>query len=140
MWTDICCDLKPLSKKKAQLQMLARKGASGWQSERSRATSYNRREDKGHLKIKQKNESRRVYWMPVLARGKLHIELLGSEFPGDKVEAMPEFVEKLKKAIKMRFPVRANSRALSLLTEAKASTKAMGRAPRSLTKRCGSTA
>ena len=36
--------------------------------------------------------------MPVLARGKLHIELLGSEFPGDKVEAMPEFVEKLKKA------------------------------------------
>ena len=42
--------------------------------------------------------------MPVLARGKLHIELLGSEFPGDKVEAMPEFVEKLKKAIKVRFP------------------------------------
>ena len=104
LWTDICCDLQPLSKKKAQLQILARKGASGWQSERSRATSYNRREDKGHLKIKQKNESRRIYWMPVLARGKLHIEFLGSEFPGDKVEAMPEFVEKLKKATKMCRP------------------------------------
>ena len=64
------------------------------------------REDKGQLKIKQKKESRRVYWMPILARGKLHVELLGSEFPGDKVEGMEEFVEKLAKAVRMRFPDR----------------------------------
>ena len=40
----------------------------------------------------------------MLARGKLHIELLGSSFPGDKTEAMDEFVDKLKKAIRTRFP------------------------------------
>ena len=38
--------------------------------------------------------------MPILARGKLHVELLGSEFPGDKVEGMEEFVEKLAKAVR----------------------------------------
>ena len=108
IWTDICCDLQPLSKKKAQLQTMARKGGSGWQSKGCRGKSYNLRGDKGHLKIKQSKESRRVYWMPVLTRGKLHIELLGSSFPGDKVDAMPEFVEKLKKAVCLRFPSKSN--------------------------------
>ena len=106
IWTDICCDLQPLSQKKARLQAMARKGGSGWQSAGCRQKSYNLREDKGQLKIKQKKESRRVYWMPILARGKLHVELLGSEFPGDKVEGMEEFVEKLAKAVRMRFPDR----------------------------------
>ena len=104
LWTDICCDLQPLSKKKAQLQTMARKGGSGWMSKSCRHKSYNRRGDKGHLKIKQGKESKRVYWMPILSRGKLHIELLGSTFPGDKVEGMCEFVEKLSKALCLRFP------------------------------------
>ena len=104
VWTDVCCDLQPLSQKKAQLQIMARKGGSGWQSKGSRRKSYNLREDKGHLKIKQKKESKRVYWMPVLARGKLHVELLGSDFPGDKVEGMDKFVEKLAKVLRLRFP------------------------------------
>ena len=108
IWTDICCDLQPLSQKKAKLQTMARKGGSGWQSKKCRGKSYNARGDKGHLKIKQSKESRRVYWMPVLTRGKLHIELLGSSFPGDKVDAMPEFVEKLKKAVCLRFPSKSN--------------------------------
>ena len=60
------------------------------------------------MKIKQKKESKRVYWMPVLARGKLHIELLGSDFPGDKVEGMGRFVEKLSKAVHVRFPDEAD--------------------------------
>ena len=34
-------------------------------------------------------ECLRVYWMPVLARGKLHIEMLGSDFRGDHVDGMP---------------------------------------------------
>ena len=104
IWTDICCDLQPLSQKKAKLQAVARKGGSGWLSKGCRRKSYNQRGDKGHLKIKQSKESRRVYWMPVLACGKLHIELLGSSFPGDKVEAMSGFVEKLKRAVCLRFP------------------------------------
>ena len=43
----------------------------------------------------------------MLARGKLHVELLGSSFPGDKTEAMPEFVERLSKALRLRFPSNA---------------------------------
>ena len=106
VWTDICCDLLPLTKKKSVLQTFARKGGSGWMSKGCRKKSYNKREDKGHLKIKQKKESRRVHWMPVLAQGKLHVEVLGSDFPGDKPEGMPQFVEKLRKAINLRFPDR----------------------------------
>ena len=34
-------------------------------------------------------ECLRVYWMPVLARGKLHIEMLGSDFRGDHVDGVP---------------------------------------------------
>ena len=41
-------------------------------------------------------ECTRVYWMPVLARGKLHLELLGSGFAGDHARGMPTFVRKLK--------------------------------------------
>ena len=64
----------------------------------------NRHVDKGHLKIKQGKESERVYWMPLLSHGKLHVELLGSTSPGDKVEGMSDFVEKLNKAVCLRFP------------------------------------
>ena len=35
------------------------------------------------------------------------MELLGSRFPGDKVDGVDEFVEKLAKALRMRFPDRA---------------------------------
>ena len=64
----------------------------------------NRRADKGYSKIKQGKESERVYWMPLLSHGKLHVELLGSTSPGDKVEGMSDFVEKLNKAVCSRFP------------------------------------
>ena len=43
-----------------------------------------------------------------MARGKLHVEFLGSEFPGDKVEGMEEFVEHLAKAVRLRFPDHTN--------------------------------
>ena len=41
--------------------------------------------------------------MPVLARGKLHLELLGSEFVGDHVNGMSTFVHKLKTSLNARF-------------------------------------
>ena len=48
-----------------------------------------------------------VYWM-LLARGKLHIEVLGSDFPCDTVKGMDCFVEKLPRAVSMRFPDEAD--------------------------------
>ena len=48
-------------------------------------------------------ECTRVYWMPVLAQGKLHLEALGSRFPGDHVNGMPAFVHKLRSSLNTRF-------------------------------------
>ena len=48
-------------------------------------------------------ECKRVYWMPVLSRGKFHVELLGSGFAGDHVNGMPAFVHKLRVSINSRF-------------------------------------
>ena len=45
-----------------------------------------------------------MYWMPVLAQGKLHVELLGSGFAGDHVSGMSTFVHKLRVSINSRFP------------------------------------
>ena len=45
----------------------------------------------------------RVFWMPILARGKLHVEVLGTSFPGDHPHGMSTFVQKLRAAINIRF-------------------------------------
>eukprot|EP00959_Pyramimonas_sp_CCMP1952_P180121 3766811-Pyramimonas_sp.AAC.1 len=56
--------------------------------------SVNTRGSKKDLVLTGK-ECTRVYWLPVLARGRLHLELLGSGFAGDHVSGMPDFVRKL---------------------------------------------
>ena len=58
---------------------------------------------KKHELVLAGKECVRVYWMPVLARGKLHIEMLGPGFPGDHVNGMPTFVQKLKSSLNTRF-------------------------------------
>ena len=103
VFTDICNDVLPLTKKKASDQALARKGGSGWISPGSEAASENLRGRKEDLKLCG-SECVRVYWMPILARGKLHLELLGSAFPGDHKSGMCHFVQKLRTAITKRFP------------------------------------
>ena len=42
--------------------------------------------------------------LPILARGKLHIELLPDNFPGDVEEGMGDFVAKVRAALNIRFP------------------------------------
>ena len=49
------------------------------------------------------SECQRVFWMPILARGKLHLEVLGSNFPGDHPSGMSTFVRKLRAAVNARF-------------------------------------
>ena len=48
-------------------------------------------------------ECLRVFWMPILAQGKLHLEVLGAGFPGDHVSGMSAFVRKLRASINIRF-------------------------------------
>ena len=45
----------------------------------------------------------RVYWIPIFAQGKLHVEMLGRRFPGDHVSGMATFVGKLRSSINIRF-------------------------------------
>ena len=56
-------------------------------------------------KLKQKAFGTiRVWWAPILTRGKLHIEILGKDFPGEKVEGVAQFVTKVRHAVNARFP------------------------------------
>ena len=58
---------------------------------------------------------RRVWWVPVLARGKLHVDLLPDAFPGDRPEGAQAFVQQVHYALGRRF--QAGARPTVLLTD-----------------------
>ena len=45
----------------------------------------------------------RVWWLPILTRGKLHIEILPENFPGDTEEGAGLMVQKVRSALNIRF-------------------------------------
>ena len=45
-----------------------------------------------------------MWWIPVLARGKIHVELLPENYLGEKPEAVHEVVSKLPHILNVRFP------------------------------------
>ena len=102
VWTDICNSVLPTTIRKANAQALAQKAGSGWMSSDAKRELANMRGKKQDLVLAGK-ECLRVYWMPVLAQGKLHLEILGSWFPGDHINGMATFVHKLKVSINLRF-------------------------------------
>ena len=63
-------------------QALARKGRKGWASQGSELASVNLRGRKEVLKQESWN-TRKVWWAPILTRGKLHVVLFDEEFPGE---------------------------------------------------------
>ena len=46
----------------------------------------------------------RVWWLPVLARGKFHIERLPDAFPGETEDGAVIMVARLRAALNVRFP------------------------------------
>ena len=46
----------------------------------------------------------KIWWVPILTRGKLHVDLLPSTFPGEKPEGVHEVVGKIPGALNARFP------------------------------------
>ena len=102
VWTDICNSVLPTTIRKANAQALAQKAGSGWMSDDAKHQLANLRGKKRQLVLAGK-ECTRVYWMPVLAQGKLHLEVLGSRFLGDHVNGMPAFVHKLRSSLNTRF-------------------------------------
>ena len=103
IWVDICNTVLPLSAKKATEQALARKGNRGWISDDAKMASRNL---KGNVATLKQNswDTSRVYWLPVLVRGKLHVEALPEGFPGETPEGAATLVEKLPGVLARRFP------------------------------------
>ena len=103
VWFDLCNDIIPTSEQKANEQALARKGGKGWMSEGCQTFSRNLQGRKESLKQKSWN-TYRVFWMPVLSRGKLHVEVFNEEFKGECPEGAQQAVERLRSVLNIRFP------------------------------------
>ena len=54
----------------------------------------------------------RVWWVPVLTRGKLHVDLLPDDFPGETPEGAAMMVAKMRAALNIRFQGSSAPRAL----------------------------
>jgi len=102
VWTDICNTILARTEKRHKDMTLARKGKKGWGSQNSKMDSKDLRGKRESLKQKS-HDSIRVYWAPILTRGKLHISLLGEDFPGETPEGAAMLVAKVRAALNVRF-------------------------------------
>ena len=108
VWTDICNSLIPTSEKRAMEMRLAVKGKKGWRSKKTKLQSKSLRGQ--HETIKQKGYGAvRVWWAPILTRGKLHIEFLGADFPGETPEGAAILVARVRAALNIRFQAAASA-------------------------------
>ena len=103
VWTDLCNSILPTTELVASEQALARKGRKGWSSPGSELASYNLRGRREVLKQKSFG-TQRVWWAPILTRGKLHVVSFPSSFPGEQPAGAQALVEKLLAAVNVRFP------------------------------------
>ena len=102
VWTDLCNSIIPLSEKKANEMALARKGNKGWQSPGSEMSAENSKGNPEALKQRSWN-TMRIWWFPMLARGKLHVDVFDENFPGETAEGAAELVAKVRSALNVRF-------------------------------------
>jgi hypothetical protein len=102
IWIDLCSSILPTSEKKATQQALARKGGRGWMSPGCQEYSRNLRGKKECLK-QNSSDTLKVWWMPVLMRGKFHVEFF-ADFPGECPEGAEMAAERLGPILNIRFP------------------------------------
>ena len=102
VWTDICNTILARTEKRHLEMTLARKGKKGWGSKGSKLCSKNLRGKPESLK-QRSWDTVRVWWAPVLSRGKLHLEVLGDDFPGETPEGAATLVAKVRAAVNVRF-------------------------------------
>ena len=103
IWIDLCNSIIPTSEKKADQMALARKSGSGWMSPGFQEFSRNLKGKPETLKQKSWN-TYKLWWMPVLVRGKLHVECFGLDFPGENSAGAQQAAEKLGPILNKRFP------------------------------------
>ena len=64
--------------------------------------SANLRGNEKALKMKS-TDTIRIWWVPMLSQGKLHIEILPDSFPGETEEGAAIMVAKVRAALNIRF-------------------------------------
>ena len=102
VWTDICNSVLARSVTKANEMALARKSGKGWISDDSKYDNQNLRGDKNTLKLSG-SDTQRVYWAPILAMGKLHVEILPLGFPGETEAGAAILMQRVRAALNVRF-------------------------------------
>ena len=102
LWCDLCNSVLPRTQRKATDMTLARKGGKGWMSKGSQEHSQNLRAPKHVLKLSS-SDTVRVWWVPILTRGKLHIEALPDDFPGETQAGAEVMVAKVRAGLNVRF-------------------------------------
>ena len=102
VWCDLCCSILPRCEPKATEQALARKSHRFWGSKAEQAHSQNLRGSKKALKMKSSGTVR-IWFVPVLTRGKFHIEALPEDFPGETEEGAAIMVARVRAALNVRF-------------------------------------
>ena len=102
VWTDLCNSIIPLSEKKANEMALARKANKGWMSPGCELSSENA---KGHPEVLKQGSwnTMRIWWFPMLSRGKLHVDVLDENFPGETPAGAAVLVARLRAALNVRF-------------------------------------
>jgi len=88
---------------------LARKGKKGWMSEGSQEYSRNLR-GSAHVLKQKSGDTEKVWWFPLLVRGKLHVDLLPSTFPGECPEGAATLANMIPSVLNKRFPQSAKPR------------------------------
>jgi hypothetical protein len=115
VWTDLCNSIIPLSEKKANEMALARKAKKGWMSPGCEMSSENSAGNKESLK-QRSWDTMRIWWFPMLSRGKLHVDIFDDNFPGETPEGVAELVAKVRSALNVRFQA-APSQPRNLFTD-----------------------
>ena len=92
----------PRSESKASEQALARKGKKGWVSPGNELASANLRGSKESEKQASWGTIK-IWWAPILARGKLHVEVFDTDYPGETQAGAKILVGKVRAAINKKF-------------------------------------
>ena len=103
VWIDICSSILPTTQAKAKQQALARKGKKGWGSKDKKKYVRNLRGKEQSLKQKSWGTDK-VWWMPVLVRGKLHTVVLPESFQEETAEYIDIAIGKIPGILNVRFP------------------------------------
>ena len=103
VWVDLCNSILPRTQKFATEQALARRSDKFWGLKSEQTHSASLRGDRKSLKMKPKTGAIRVWFVPILARGKFHIEALPEEFPGETEAGAAIMVARVRAALNIRF-------------------------------------